>query len=204
MTPTLLQPSQAAFRNWIVRLQLITIGWMIIESGVAAASAWKAHSPALVAFGADSFVELLSGLVVLLQFTSWFTLRPSVAARVAGILLFVLAAIVTAVAAVSLVTKQRPEASWGGMIITVAALLVMPWLSRAKRKAAQRSGNRALAADAVQSATCSYLAAITLVGLTCNALFRIGWLDPVAALLAVPVLCIEAKRAIRGDSCGCC
>jgi divalent metal cation (Fe/Co/Zn/Cd) transporter len=188
----------------IMRLQLITIGWMLIECGVALASAWKAHSPALLTFGADSFVELLSAIVVALQFTAMFRLRSSLAAQVAGALLAVLAVVVACVSVAALVTRYRPEVSYSGIAITIAALVIMPVLSRAKRKAARITGDRALAADAVQSATCAYLAAGTLVGLTFNAAFHIRWIDPITALLAIPILGIEARRAMRGEACGCC
>ena len=69
--------------------------------------------------------------------------------------------------------------------------------------AARATGNRALAADAVQSATCAYLAAITLAGLGVNAIFHIRWVDSVAALVAVPLLIIEGRKAMHGKNCGC-
>ena len=63
--------------------------------------------------------------------------------------------------------------------------------------------DRALAADAVQSATCAYLAAVTLAGLAIFALWQVAWVDTVAALAAVPVLIVEGRRAWRGEGCGC-
>ena len=81
----------------------------------------------------------------------------------------------------------------------------MPILATLKRRHARRTGNVALAADAVQSATCAYLALITLAGLALNAAFRIHpWFDPIAALLAVPILLHEANQARRGHTCACC
>jgi divalent metal cation (Fe/Co/Zn/Cd) transporter len=187
-----------------IKLQLITISWMLIESGVALTSAWKAHSPALLAFGSDSFVELLSAVVVVLQFTAWFRIRPSFAARVAGVLLVVLAVVVACISTTALMTGVRPEVSRSGIVLTIAALAIMPVLSRAKRRTARITGDRALAADAIQSATCAYLAASTFIGLACNGAFHIRWIDPIAALLAIPILGIEARRALRGEVCGCC
>lgn len=125
------------------------------------------------------------------------------AARWAGILLFILAAVVSLTAIVTLTRGNRPEASHIGVGITVVALVVMPSLAWLKRKIARETDNVALAANAVQSATCAYLAAITLVGLVANALFHIHWMDPVAALAAIPILLIEGRRALRGESCGC-
>ena len=88
--------------------------------------------------------------------------------------------------------------------ITLAALIVMPILANLKRREARRSNNAALAADAVQSATCAYLAVIVLAGLAINAFFHIAWFDPLAALVAVPLLLKESRSAWRGDACGRC
>jgi divalent metal cation (Fe/Co/Zn/Cd) transporter len=102
------------------------------------------------------------------------------------------------------VLRVKPESSGIGMGITIAALLAMPGLAWLKRREARRSGNQALAADAVQSATCAYLAFITLVGLSVNAVFHIAWIDSAAALAAVPILIHEGRMARRGKSCACC
>jgi divalent metal cation (Fe/Co/Zn/Cd) transporter len=77
----------------------------------------------------------------------------------------------------------------------------MPVLAWGKRKVALLNNSRALAADAIQSATCAYLAALTLAGLTINAVFHIHWIDSVAALAALPILLIEGSRAMRGENC---
>lgn len=188
----------------VVWLQGVTLAWMLAECGVSLYGAISAHSPALLSFGADSFVELLSAIVVLLAILPSFPLTKDRAARLAGILLFVLAGVVALVTLLSLLYRVRPETSCSGIAITIAALIVMPILAWAKRRTAQRTNNRALAADAVQSATCAYLAAITLAGLAINAVWHIGWVDSAAALLALPILIIEGRRALRGESCGCC
>src|SRR5277367_3891034 len=81
----------------IVRIQALTLVWMTVEAVVSLVAAWTAHSPALLGFGGDSAVELLSAAVVL-----WLFRSPSSrgdhaehrAARIAGSLLFVLAAFV--------------------------------------------------------------------------------------------------------------
>jgi divalent metal cation (Fe/Co/Zn/Cd) transporter len=185
-------------------LQGITLVWMLVECGVSLYGAVSAHSPALLAFGADSFVELLSATVVLLAIVPSFPLTKDRAAPLAGILLFVLAGVVALVTLLSLLYRVRPETSCSGIAITLAALVVMPILAWAKHRAAERTNNRALAADAVQSATCAYLAAVTLAGLVINAVWHIYWMDSAAALLALPILIIEGRRALRGESCGCC
>ena len=118
-----------------------------------------------------------------------------------GILLFLLAAVITLSSALALWQHVRPDTSWIGIGVTVAALAVMPPLSSAKRRAGKTARNAALTADAVQSATCAYLAGITLAGLVLNAVLHIRWIDPAAALVAVPVICMEGKKALQGKEC---
>jgi divalent metal cation (Fe/Co/Zn/Cd) transporter len=187
----------------VLWLQGITLVWMLVETVVSLYSARKARSVALLAFGSDSLVELLSASVVLLSFIPAVSLGKERAERWAGLMLFVLAGVVKLTVAAALVFRIQPEPSCLGIGITVAALFVMPVLAWGKRKVAQSTNSRALAADAVQSATCAYLAALTIAGLTINALFHIHWVDSVAALAAVPILIIEGRRAMSGEGCGC-
>jgi divalent metal cation (Fe/Co/Zn/Cd) transporter len=188
----------------VLWLQGVTLAWMLVELVVSAYAAVTAHSPAMLAFGSDSLVELLSASVVALQWIPGISISERRAGRVAGVLLFVLALVVAAIAVASFALRLRPETSRAGMGITVAALIAMPVLASLKRREARRSGNAALAADAVQSATCAYLAFITLSGLAANAAFHIAWFDSMAALVAIPILIKEGRSAWHGHACGCC
>jgi divalent metal cation (Fe/Co/Zn/Cd) transporter len=196
--------SPPELRRRIMWLQAATLVWMVVECGVSLTSASAAHSPALLAFGSDSFVELLSAVIVLFQFLPSFPLNKKRAAQATGALLFLLAAVVALSATLALVRRFHPETSLTGIGITTAALIGMPILARKKHAAARAANNRALAADAVQSATCAYLAAVTLAGLAVNAVFHLWWFDSGAALVALPILVIEGRRAFRGESCSCC
>jgi divalent metal cation (Fe/Co/Zn/Cd) transporter len=191
--------------NEVVRaifwLQGITIGWMAVECAVSLYAAARARSLALFTFGSDSLVELLSALVVLWQFVPRFRLPKDAADRVAAILLFLLA---VSVLFIAILNWNAPrETSWLGIAVTALALIVMPVLAWFKRRRARVLDNRALAADAVQSATCAYLAGVTLAGLAAYALWRIAWIDTTAALAAVPIVIVEGRRAWRGEGCGC-
>ncbi len=188
----------------IRRLQYVTVLWMAVECTVALTAAARAHSVSLLAFGSDSFVEVISAAVVLLQFSPVVTIAPARAARVCGTLLYVLAAAVTVIAVAGLLLRNNAETSLPGMAITVGALLLMPMLARRKRAFAEQTKDRALRADAVQSATCAYLAAITLTGQVLHRFLQWHWIDAVAALAAIPILIIEGKRARQGHTCACC
>ncbi len=174
---------------------------MLAECGFSLFAAAQSSSIALLAFGADSFIELLSALVVLLQFLPRFPLSKSHADRAAAGLLFLLAGAVILIACIA--WGGPVETSCMGITITALALVVMPVLAWLKRRQARVLNNRALAADATQSATCAYFAGVTLAGLATNALWHIAWIDTLAALSAVPIVIVEGRRAWRGQGCGC-
>lgn len=205
------QPSESAVtcaskppRTRVFWLQGVTLAWMFVEFGVSAYAAAVAHSPALLAFGSDSLVELLSATVVLLQWIPNVSLSERKAARTASVLLFVLAVAVVGAALAGWTLRLRPQPSRAGIVITIAALFAMPILAWLKRREAHRFGNAALAADATQSATCAYLALIALIGLALNAWFHIAWFDSAAALAAVPILLQESRSAWKAQTCRCC
>jgi divalent metal cation (Fe/Co/Zn/Cd) transporter len=182
-------------------LQWVTLAWMAAECGASLWAAAQAHSVALLAFGSDSLIEMLSAAVVLLQFLPRFPLKKDRADRAAAILLWLLAC---AVVLIAVLTRGVPvETSVLGIVVTALALIAMPVLAWLKRTQARKMNNRALAADATQSATCAYLAGVTLAGLAINAFWQIRWIDSVAALAAVPLLVVEGRRAWRGEACGC-
>ena len=197
--------SPDTFRR-IRRVQAITIAWMSVEALVSLFAAWRAHSPALLAFGGDSAVELFSAVVVLWRFraTAAHEDVERRAARIAGALLFALAAYVAVTSVTSLLGYSEPKPTLLGIAILVAAAVVMPWLAKEKRRLSGATGSSALRADAAQSALCAYLSLIALVGLAVNAIWHVAWADSVAALAVVPIVLWESREALRGKPCGCC
>ena len=179
---------------------------MVIEAGVAIGAAWRAHSPALAAFGGDSAIELLSAAIVLWRFSSPLAQRETerLAGRIAGILLFVLAAYTVAIAALALLGYHEPKTSRVGIVLLVAAAFIMPWLAKTKRRLSSITSSAALRADATQSSVCAYLSVIALAGPVFHAVFRWGWADPAAALALTPLMVWEGRKALRGEACECC
>lgn len=173
---------------------------MSVETGISLSAAWMARSPALLAFGGDSAIELFSAVVVLLRFNvlskNSDAERP--AARVAGGLLFALAAYVTVIAVMSLRGHNDARPTYLGISVLIAAAAIMPLLAKEKRKLSATTGSAALRADAAQSGLCAYFSLIALAGLMVSAVWHIGWADPVAALVVVPLVLRESKEAMRG------
>jgi divalent metal cation (Fe/Co/Zn/Cd) transporter len=177
----------------IQRVQTVTIAWMSVEAVVSLLVAWRATSPALLAFGGDSAIELLSAVVVLWRFRVSDAHEDTErrAARVAGALLFALAAFVAVTSLASLLGYSEPKPTFLGMAILVAAAVIMPWLAKEKRRLSGATRSAALRADAAQSALCAYLSLIALAGLAVNAIWHVKWADPIAALAVLPLIVWE-------------
>ncbi|HEX3739418.1 MAG TPA: cation transporter [Terriglobales bacterium] len=205
MSSTALADSRLVVRR-IIWIQAITIGWMTVEVIFALAAARRARSPALLAFGGDSAIELLSATVVYWRFRSqWSGAQTErLAARITGGLLFALAAYVALVAALALLGHREVNPSLLGIAVLSVAAVVMPLLAQQKRKLSTAAASAALRADAAESALCGYLSIIALGGLVLNALWGIAWADPVAALCLIPLVAREGWQALKGRPCDCC
>src|SRR5580704_7904580 len=134
----------------VLQLQVLTIVWMSVEAVISLSAAWRSHSPALFAFGGDSLIELLSAAVVFWRFR--FDLKEARAARIAGILLFVLAGLVILTSVLNFIGYREAQRSLMGIGILLAAAVVMPSLASRKRHLAAITSSAALKADAVESA----------------------------------------------------
>lgn len=199
------EPSSAPYQKQIVSLQLVTILWMCAEAAVAIYAALRARSVALLGFGADSGIELVSAFVVLLQFKRVSHVNEKTAARITGLLVFALATFVFGSSVLAFTSRGfQPQPSYLGIALLIAAAIVMPWLSSQKRTLAAMTNNGALKADAVQSSMCAYLAWIALGGLVLNALFKVSWADPTAALLLLLIMVLEGWKAMWGQTCSDC
>jgi divalent metal cation (Fe/Co/Zn/Cd) transporter len=197
-------PSEVLQR--VIWIQTLTLIWMSVEAAVSLFAAWRARSPALLAFGGDSAIELFSAVVVLWRFRATAAPRDAEtrAARVAGALLFALSAFVAVTSVTSLLGYSESKPTFFGMAILVAATVVMPWLAKEKRRLSGATGSAALRADASQSALCAYLSFIALAGLAINAIWHVKWADPIAAFAILPLIVWEGREAMRGKTCDCC
>jgi divalent metal cation (Fe/Co/Zn/Cd) transporter len=190
-----------AISRRVLQLQVLTMIWMSVEAIVSLVTAWASHSPALLGFGGDSLIELLSAGVVFWRFR--FTLGEARAARIAGGLLFALAGFVVLTSILNFIGYREADRSLVGIGILIAAAVMMPWLANWKRKLAVVTSSAALKADAAESALCGYMAWIALAGLVVNAIWNKPWADPVAALALTPLILREAWEAAHSPKLGC-
>jgi len=198
-------PGPARRRVLRRRVQLIvalTIGYNAVEAIVALAAGGIASSTALIAFGLDSVVEVLSAAAVAWQFRiADHESRERVAMRLIAFSFLGLAAFVTVDAIWSLINREAAGHSSVGIVLAAVSLLVMPMLSWAERRTGRELGSSSAVADSKQTLLCTYLSAVLLVGLVLNGYLGWYWADPVAALVIAAVAVKEGRDAWRGDAC---
>ncbi len=185
------------------RVQYASIAWTSFEALAGLIAGAFAGSIALVGFGIDSMIEVISSAILLWRLTDSASAedREVVAHRLVGFCFFALAAYIAFDATKDLINREPPRASYFGIIFAATCIIVMPLLARAKRRAAAQLQSSALHADSHQSDICAYLSVILLVGLGLNALFGWWWADPVAALCMLPIVIREGISGLRCETC---
>ncbi len=191
------------------RLEYFTIAWNGFEAAVAIISGLLAGSISLVGFGLDSVIETFSAGILLWRLRAEHDPQrrehtERMAHRLVGVCFLLLAAYIAVESVRSLWIRAMPERSVPGILIAVAAIVVMPLLGRAKRRVAAQMGSHALDADSRQADFCAYLSAILLAGLLLHMLMGWWWADPVAALIMTPIIAREGVQGMRGEGCDDC
>jgi divalent metal cation (Fe/Co/Zn/Cd) transporter len=187
------------------RIQLIvgaTIAYNAVEAVVAITAGSVASSAALIGFGLDSVIEVLSAAAVAWQFTRRDPERwEKGTLRVIAVAFFALAAYVTVSSVVALVGREEVQHSALGIVITALSVAIMPFLSLAERRAGRELGSASAVADSKQTLICTYLSAAVLVGLVLNSLLGWWWADAIAGLVIAVLAIREGLEAWRGDTC---
>ena len=191
------------------RLEYFTIAWNTVEGLIAIVAGAFAGSISLVGFGIDSFIEVTSGSVLLWRMSvdaavQRRELNEKRALRIVGVCFLLLAAYIVYESVLDLWSRRAPEHSIPGIVLACVSLVVMPLLSRGKRKVGHALGSAAMHADAKQTEFCTYLSAILLAGLLLNTFFGLWWADPVAALIMVPIIAKEGIEGLQGQACDEC
>jgi divalent metal cation (Fe/Co/Zn/Cd) transporter len=204
MTPTPTERAHLARRGR--RLEYFTIGWNSLEGLVAVGAGALAGSISLVGFGVDSFIEVTSGAALLWRMSGDADhcsreRREAVTIRIVGVCFLALAAYVAIEAISDLRAGTHAETSRAGIVIAMLSLVIMPMLSRAKRRVARGLASGAMHADARQTEFCTWLSAILLGGLVANVTLGLWWADPAAALIMTPIIAREGLVGLQGRAC---
>lgn len=180
----------------------VIIGYNVVEAVIAIGAGAQASSTALVSFGLDSCVEVLSAAAIAWQFSARDPeTRERVALRAVAVAFFALASYVTFQSVRALLGAGDPDHSTVGIVLAAVSLVVMPLLSWFERRTGRELGSASVVADSKQTLLCSYLSAVLLVGLVLNSTLGWTWADPIAAIVIAGVAVKEGIAAWRGDAC---
>jgi hypothetical protein len=191
------------------RLEYFTIAWNSLEGLIAVSAGAIAGSISLVGFGVDSFIEVTSGSALLWRMSMDADAPRREAAergslRIVGVCFLALAAYVAVEAVRDLIGRDTAGHSVPGILLACVSLVVMPLLSRAKRRIGTAMQSRGMHADARQAEFCTYLAAILLGGLLVNllwtasgaVLFMVAWASVVRGQSVAPVADHDDHRVV--------
>lgn len=203
--PLATSPTAERRRRLRRRVRLIvaaTITYNLAEAAVATTAGLAASSSALIGFGLDSLVEVLSAAAVAWQFAGAdHEARERTATRIIAVSFFALAAYVAVDSVRTFAGAAEPQPSFVGIGLAALSLVVMPLLSWFERRTGRELRSASVVADSTQTFLCACLSAVLLVGLLANWGFGWWWADPVAALAIAGLAVHEGLEAWRGDSC---
>lgn len=200
MSETLTTARRAMLHRRVRFIVGFTITYNVIEAIVAVLAGVLASSAALIGFGLDSVVEVLSAVAITWQFTRKDPERwETVTVKAISIAFFALAAYVSIDAVLALVGQEGPDHSPLGLGITALSLVVMPLLAWIEVRTGRELGSKSVMADAKQLILCIYLSGAVFIGLVLDSLFGWWWADSVAALVVAVLAAREGLEAWRGD-----
>lgn len=188
-----------------LQIEYFSTAWMAFEFAVGLYSGITAGSILLIAFGMDSFLEIISGstLIWRLKKESHNASEKEIAhaekisSTIVGSVLLLLSAYVVFVSLFNLLNNQEADASLSGIMIAIASVVLMPFLTIKKRHLGKSINSDALIEDGMCNITCAYMAATVLVGVIVTALFNLWWIDSVAALVLVYFIASEGAESLR-------
>lgn len=195
----------ASIKQKALALSFFTVGYNVIEGVVAVVAAYLSGSSALMGFGLDSFVESLSGSVMIWRFWAYdpaaeeeeFESTERKAARFVAVSFFILGAYVIFDAGRALYKQEQPETSMVGIVLAIASLVIMPVLFWLKYRLGKSIGSRSLVADSKETLACVLLSAALLIGLGAYSIWRVWWIDPLAALVIALLIFREGFETLK-------
>ena len=192
-------------------LSYFTVGYNIIEGIVSILAGVLAGSIALIGFGLDSFVESLSGSVMIWRFRKHEQMSEeeeerieAKAVRLIAYTFFILGTYVLYESIKKLYLQEMPDPSLFGIIIAIVSIIVMPVLFYMKYRTGKTINSRSLVADSKQTLVCCILSVALLIGLGLNYLYGFWQADPIVGFVTVIFLIREGYIALREEKlCSC-
>jgi len=194
-----------------LNLSYFTVGYNILEGILSIFAGYLAGSIALVGFGLDSFIESLSGGIMIWRFWKRGSISEEEnekmerkATNLVGITFFLFAVYVLFESVKKLFFHEIPKPSIFGIIIALVSIFAMRILYLRKVKVGKEIHSPSLLADSKQTLACIILSVALLVGLLMNYLFGLWQADPIVGLIVAGFLIREGIETLRKKELGCC
>jgi len=191
------------FKKRALLLSYLTVGYNLLEGVASIIAGTFAGSIALIGFGLDSFIESLSGGVMIWRFSQGDTMSEEEeekmekrASTLVAYSFFILGVYVLYESIRKLVLAEIPEPSLFGIIIALVSLIFMPVLFIMKVKTAKALNSSSLIADAKETLACVFLSIALLLGLGLNYLTGLWQADPIVGLIIVVFLIREGYEIL--------
>lgn len=192
-------------------LSCITVGYNFLEGAISILAGHNVDSIALIGFGLDSFVESLSGGVIIWRFSHPDSITKVEeekierrAVKLIGYTFLILGLYVLYESIETLYLGLSPGPSLFGIIIAVVSLITMPILFFLKYKTGKEMGSASMITDSKQTLACMMLSFALLAGLGFNYLYGLWQADPIIGLVIVIFLFREGYGALREEKlCNC-
>lgn len=172
-----------------VILSLITIFYNIAEGLISIYFGAGDDTLALLGFGVDSFVEVISGIgIAHMIFRMKYSKVQSrdafekTALKVTGTAFYFLTAGLVIGSVLNIIKDVKPSTTFPGIIIAVISIATMYWLMNSKLKVGKELNSDAIIADANCTKTCFYLSFILLASSGLYELFGIAYFDILGSL----------------------
>jgi cation diffusion facilitator family transporter len=180
-------------------LSYFTVGYNVIEGIVSIiAGIMASGSIALIGFGLDSFIESLSGGIMIWRFRKHGKVTEEEeekaekrATKLIASTFFILGAYVLYESIKKLWLREIPDPSLFGIIIAIVSMIAMPFLFYAKYKTGKELNSNSLIADSKETLACTFLSVALLIGLGLNYFFKLWQADPIVGLIIVVFLVRE-------------
>lgn len=192
-------------------LSYLTVGYNIAEGTACVLIGSITSSIALVSFGIDSFIESLSGGVMIWRFRRHESLTEEQvekmeqkAVKLVGYCFVVLGFYVLYESITKLYFQEKPETNIIGIAISILSLIIMPILFYMKHDTGHKLNSRSLIADSRQTLLCIMMSIILFIGLGLNYFYGIWWADPVAGIIMAFLIFKEGYSALKKkELCTC-
>ena len=213
MTTLTDQSVQKNYWNYALWLAVFTIFYNILEGLVSIAFGVSDESLALFGFGVDSFIEVMSGIGILVMVnrirqnpdTSRTPFEVS-ALKVTGTAFYLLAVGLGVTAVYNIVTGHKPETTLPGLVISLISIAIMWALVSGKRKVGRALNSMPILADANCTMVCIYMSVVLLVSSLIYQLTGFGFVDSLGAVGLIYFSINEGRESFekaKGLECDC-